>query len=182
VEDIALAAPLHDIGKVAIDHRVLRRRGPLSPEERVEMKLHTIRGAEILGGVESFRTACQIARHHHERFDGRGYPDGIAGDEIPLAARITAVADVFDALTTRRCYKQDWPVEDSMDYLWRQGARQFDLEVVAAFSNAEDQIRRVHEELKDAPRGSLLDYSQHTRSGHLEGRDPQDWKDSIQVS
>ena len=179
VEDIALAAPLHDIGKVAIDHRVLRRRGPLSPEERVEMKLHTIRGSEILGGVESFATAFQIARHHHERFDGRGYPDGLAGEEIPLAARITAVVDVFDALTTRRSYKQEWPLEDAMDYLWRQGARQFDLEVVSAFSSAEDRVREVYAELKDAPRGSLLDYAPRNSNEAKRGRS---WGDSIQVS
>ena len=123
------------------------------------MKLHAIRGAEILEGVESLGTACRIARHHHECFDGRGYPDGLVGEEIPLEARITAVADVFDALTTRRCYKQAWPIDDAVDYLWRQGAKQFDLAVVAAFSSVAEEMHEIHEELKDAARGSLVEHA-----------------------
>lgn len=178
VGQIALAAPLHDIGKVAIDQRILRRRGALTAEERVEMKQHTVLGAEILGEAESLVKAKQVAHYHHEAFDGSGYPDGLSGAAIPLEARITAVADVFDALTTRRCYKAAWPVEDGIDYLWRQGARQFDLEVVAAFSEAEEEVRSIHTELKDAAHGSLLEHAW----SHLRADDSLGLRDSVGIS
>ncbi len=109
------ACPLHDIGKVGIPDEVLQKPGKLTPEEFDVMKEHTTIGANILeqavvqmNGRGFLVMAMDIARSHHERWDGRGYPRGLAGIEIPLAARIVAVADVYDALTSERCYKEAW--------------------------------------------------------------------------
>ncbi|MGD0198402.1 MAG: HD domain-containing phosphohydrolase [Solirubrobacteraceae bacterium] len=135
VERLRLAAPLHDIGKIAIPDSILLKPGKLTAEEFEIIKSHTLIGARILGGSQSLllRTAAEIALSHHERWDGCGYPHGLAGDAIPLAGRIVAVADVFDALAHRRPYKQPWSIEEAVAEIHNQSKRHFDADVVEAF-------------------------------------------------
>jgi putative two-component system response regulator len=136
VELIRWAAPLHDIGKVGIPDAILLKPGRLSTAEFEEVKRHTTFGADILSGSRSpvLRLAETIALSHHERWDGRGYPAGVAGKDIPLPGRIVAVADVFDALTHSRPYKHAWPVPDAVREVLDQRERQFDPQVVDAFA------------------------------------------------
>ena len=137
-EDVRLlrsVAPLHDIGNVGIPDTVLLCSGKLAEDEFELMKTHTVIGAKILSGGRSrqLRMGEQIARSHHERWDGSGYPDGLAGKSIPRPARLVAVADVFDALTHRRRHKQPWPLDDAVAEIERQAGSHFDPEAVAAF-------------------------------------------------
>ncbi|HEU0102370.1 MAG TPA: HD domain-containing phosphohydrolase [Mycobacteriales bacterium] len=132
---IAEAAPLHDLGKVAIPDAILLKRGPLSEEEFGVVKTHAAVGAHILAGGQSelLRLAEQIAFTHHERWDGSGYPRGLAGVDIPQAGRVVAVVDVYDALTSRRPYKHAWPVERAVAEMRSQRGRHFDPEVLDVF-------------------------------------------------
>jgi putative two-component system response regulator len=136
VERIRLAAPLHDIGKLAIPDAILLKPGKLNAEEFTVIKTHTLIGARILGGSRSglLRAAAEIAVSHHEHWDGGGYPSAVAGDAIPLAGRLVAVADVFDALVHRRPYKQPWPVEEATAEILSQSGRHFDPAVVELFA------------------------------------------------
>jgi CHASE2 domain-containing sensor protein len=129
------ASLLHDVGKVGIPDRILGKPGPLDQAERALMQTHTAIGDEILAASSSalVQLAASIARSHHERWDGTGYPDGLRGEEIPLAARICAVCDVFDALTSRRPYKEPWSVEDALAEIRDQRGRHFDPRLVDAF-------------------------------------------------
>jgi putative two-component system response regulator len=133
---IGRAAPLHDVGKIGIRDAILLKPARLTPEEFEVLKTHTRIGAEILTGSHSplLRLAEWIALTHHERWDGGGYPTGLSGEEIPIAARIVAVADVFDALTHERPYKQAWTVEKAVSEILSQAGRQFDPAVVDGFS------------------------------------------------
>jgi putative two-component system response regulator len=130
------AAPLHDIGKVGIPRRILLKPGPLTAEERQIMMHHVEIGATILASARSpvLQLAAEITRTHHERWDGAGYPVGLAGEAIPLSGRITAVADVFDALTHKRPYKPAWSVDHALAEIVAQSGRQFDPRVVEAFT------------------------------------------------
>jgi PAS domain S-box-containing protein len=132
---IRLAAPLHDVGKIGIPDAILLKPGRLNEEEFEQMKRHTTIGAQMLSGGTSAQLALakEIAGTHHERWDGTGYPAGVAGEAIPIAGRIVAVADVFDALTHARPYKQPWSLGDTLVELDRQRGRQFDPEVIDAF-------------------------------------------------
>ncbi len=136
VELLGHAAPLHDIGKIGIPDAILLKPGRLTDEEFEVIKTHPRIGAEILTGSHSplLRLAERIALTHHERWDGSGYPGGFSGEEIPIAGRIVAVADVFDALTHERPYKQAWPVEKAVAEILGQAGRQFDPGVVDAFA------------------------------------------------
>jgi hypothetical protein len=129
------AAPLHDLGKIAIPDSILLKPGRLEPEEYEVVKTHAVLGARVLadGGSEVLGVAEQIARSHHERWDGDGYPDGVAGQRIPLVARLVGVADVFDVLVHERPYKEAWTVEDAAREIRSGAGTQFDPEVVAAF-------------------------------------------------
>jgi putative two-component system response regulator len=142
VELIRRAAPLHDLGKIGISDMILLKPGRLTDEEVAVMKTHTGIGAQILALSHSplLRLAERIALTHHERWDGRGYPAGLRGEEIPLAARIVAVADVFDALTHERPYKHAWPVDRALGEILSQAERQFDPTVVEAFSTLDHQM------------------------------------------
>jgi len=133
------AAPLHDIGKIGISDAILLKPGRLTAEERQEMERHTLIGADILSGSASsvLRMAEEIALTHHEHWDGCGYPQKLRGDRIPLLGRIVAVADVFDALTHSRPYKDAWTVDRAVAYICGESARQFDPEVVAAFETVD---------------------------------------------
>jgi putative two-component system response regulator len=132
---IEAAAPLHDIGKIAIPDSILLKPGPLTEDEWVIMKGHTTAGHSILAGsgVGMLDLAAEIALSHHERWDGKGYPHGLSGDAIPLAARIVAIVDVFDALSSERPYKRAWPRADVMAYLRDERGRHFDPEIADAF-------------------------------------------------
>jgi putative two-component system response regulator len=132
------AAALHDIGKIAVPDHILLKPGSLSIEERDEMRKHTMIGAGILGGSHfaTLQLAADIAMSHHERWDGKGYPRSLTGKQIPLAGRIVAVADVFDALTHDRPYKPAWSVERALYEIQCQAGTQFDPDVVQAFVEA----------------------------------------------
>jgi putative two-component system response regulator len=135
VELIRRAAPLHDVGKIAIPDSILLKPGKLTPEEYEQMKRHTTLGAKMLSGgrFPLLQRAEEIALTHHERWDGTGYML-LQGETIPLPGRIVAVADVFDALTNERPYKQAWPRNEAIQEIQRQSSRQFDARVVEAFS------------------------------------------------
>ncbi len=139
------AAPMHDIGKVGIADKVLLKPGRLTPEEFDVMKQHAMIGYELLSGSSSqlLQTGAEIARGHHEKYDGTGYPDGIKGDDIPIFSRIVAVADVFDALTSERPYKKAWELEVAVDFLKNGAGTHFDPACVQAFLNAWDDVGRV---------------------------------------
>jgi putative two-component system response regulator len=142
VELIRRAAPLHDLGKIGISDIILLKPGRLTDDEVAVMKTHTAIGAQILALSRSpvLRLAERIALTHHERWDGEGYPAGLRGEEIPLAGRIVAVADVFDALTHERPYKRAWPVDKALSEILSQAERQFDPAVVEAFSTLDHDM------------------------------------------
>ena len=134
-EDLLNAAPMHDVGKIGIPDAVLQKPGPLDAQEWATMRRHPEIGAEIIGEHPSgvLRLARSVALAHHEKWDGSGYPQGLAGEAIPLSARIVAIADVFDALTTRRPYKAPWPVHEAMDHITAQAGQHFDPALVPLF-------------------------------------------------
>jgi len=129
------AAPLHDLGKIAIPDSILLKPGRLSDEEYEVVKTHALLGARVLAGAESelLEVAERIVRHHHERWDGGGYPDSLEGEDIPVVARIAAVADVFDVLVHERPYKDSWSVEAAAEEIRKGAGTQFDPSVVEAF-------------------------------------------------
>jgi putative two-component system response regulator len=135
VEILRRAAPLHDIGKIGIRDAVLLKPGPLDDDERAHIETHSRIGSELLAGshVPILQAAQVIALHHHERWDGTGYPQGLRGIAIPLHARIVAVADGFDALTHQRPYKSAWPLEQALAEVQIQRERLFDPEIVDHF-------------------------------------------------
>jgi PAS domain S-box-containing protein len=135
VSVIRHAAPLHDIGKLGVSDTILLKRGVLTANERRQMKAHTTIGAKILAGSRSsvLRTAEEIALTHHERWDGHGYPSRLAAEQIPISGRLTAIADVFDALTHTRPYKEVWPLDDAVGEIVRLAGTYFDPQLVEAF-------------------------------------------------
>lgn len=152
VNEIMLASLLHDIGKVAIDQNILKKPGKLTEIEFESMKNHTTIAGEMLNRannvfLDNFKKdsylalARDIAYHHHEKWDGSGYPDGLMGEKIPLSGRIVAVADVYDALTSRRIYKEAWSHEDAVDEIKKGSGTHFDPEVVNSFLNVCDRFR-----------------------------------------
>jgi response regulator RpfG family c-di-GMP phosphodiesterase len=140
------AAPLHDVGKIGISDNILLKAGPLDPEERLQIEKHTLFGEAILSGSSSdlIKAASEIAAAHHERWDGTGYPRKLKGEEIPLAARIVAVADVFDALTSQRPYKRAWSLDDARNAIVAGKGTHFDPACVEAFLRNWDVIVGVH--------------------------------------
>jgi ribonuclease P protein subunit RPR2 len=130
---------LHDIGKVAIPDAILYKPGPLNDEERALMAQHPVIGSEIVRGIEFLSGAVAVVRHHHERWDGSGYPAGLAGEEIPLAARIFAVGDVLDALTTHRPYRPPSPMSVAREMITAGAGSQFDPAVVEVFNRIGDE-------------------------------------------
>ena len=144
-EDLLNAAAMHDVGKIGIPDAVLRKPGPLDAAEWDTMRRHPEIGAEIMGEHPSgvLQLAREIALAHHEKWDGSGYPRGLAGEAIPLSARIVAIADVFDALTTRRPYKEPWPVQDALDHIAAQAGKHFDPALVALFAPLLPQLLEV---------------------------------------
>jgi putative two-component system response regulator len=137
-EQVRLASPMQDIGSIAIPNRIFQKSGTLSHEEREIIKMHVLAGEEILAEQqgEVGAMARLIAKHHHERWDGSGYPEGLAGEAIPLVARIAAICDVFDALTTERPHKTAWPVEDAVHEIEKRAGSHFDPNIVPVFVGA----------------------------------------------
>ncbi|MEN3033367.1 MAG: HD domain-containing phosphohydrolase [Aquificaceae bacterium] len=150
-ENIQMAAPMHDIGKIGIPDAILLKKGKLDPEEWEVMKTHTIVGYDILKDSENelLQMAAKIALEHHERWDGTGYPYGKAGKDISIEARITTISDVFDALTSKRPYKEPWPVSKAVEYMKDLSGKQFDPEVLEVFLNSLDEILKIKEEYRD---------------------------------
>lgn len=147
-ENIFHASAMHDVGKVGIPDAILAKRGELTDEEWKMIKTHPEKGASILGGSETeiLRLSEAIAMYHHEKWNGEGYPAGLKGEEIPLAARIVAVADVFDALVQERPYKKAWPLEDALDLIQNESGRHFDPLVVEAFFECRKEIVHIQQE------------------------------------
>ena len=141
---------LHDVGKLSVPDAILKKAGPLSLAERDLMRQHTVRGEAMLANVTLLNGAgLSVVRSHHERWDGTGYPDGLAGIEIPVAARIFALVDAMDAMTTDRPYRRAQSWEHATDEILAQAAKQFDPRVVAAFAQREGRMRRISEELAE---------------------------------
>jgi HD-GYP domain-containing protein (c-di-GMP phosphodiesterase class II) len=132
-EEIVLASRVHDLGKIGISNDILLKQGPLTPEERKVMEEHPVIGASILVNYSAFKSSVDIVKHHHERWDGDGYPDGLRGDEIPLGARIIAVVDAFDSMIADRPYRRGMPVAQAVDRIKDAMGSQFDPKVCAAF-------------------------------------------------
>jgi len=134
-ETLLHAAPMHDVGKIGIPDSVLRKPGKLDPDEWAIMQQHAEIGAQIIGedGSELLAMAREVAQNHHEKWDGSGYPRGLKGEEIPVSARIVALADVFDALTSERPYKKAWSVDQACNLIREQSGQHFDPDLVEAF-------------------------------------------------
>ena len=157
VDNIYAASPLHDIGKVGVPDAILCKPGKLTDEEWVIMRTHPIVGAETLREVDLqhpgnafVKTGVEIAEAHHEKWNGTGYPFGLAGEEIPLVARILALGDVYDALTSKRCYKDAFTPEQACEIIINDRGEHFDPDVVDAFLATEDEFARIRSEFKDS--------------------------------
>ena len=170
VEAILYASPMHDVGKIGIPDHILLKPGKLDPEEWEIMQTHTTIGARILAGAESgfLRLAETIALTHHEKFDGSGYPRGLAGNKIPLAGRIVAISDVFDALVSKRPYKEAFEVERALDIIRQGRGSHFDPEVHDAFFEVLDQILEIKELYKDGEVSLLMKTRQELMAGGSE--------------
>jgi two-component system response regulator RpfG len=150
-ETIELAAPLHDIGKIGIPDQILLKKGKLDGMEWDTMRSHPLIGHEILKGSASkyVRMGALIALGHHEKHDGSGYPNGLVSDHIALCARIVAVADVYDALTSVRSYKKAWSSEEAFEYLRQQRGKHFDPQLVDAFIGVQGEVEQIQRELRN---------------------------------
>jgi len=150
-DEIEYAAPMHDIGKIGIQDDILLKPGKFDEDEWLKMQQHTLIGHSILSDSQSryIQTGSIIALNHHERFDGSGYPNGISGKDIPLVARIVAVADVYDALVSPRPYKKAWLEQEAQDYLHKNAGTQFDPICVEAFFERLDNIKSIHTNFSD---------------------------------
>lgn len=150
-ELLRFTSPMHDIGKIGVPDSILLKPGKLTDEEWQEMRRHTVYGAEILGDSQNsyIKSARIIALSHHEKWDGSGYPNGLKGDEIPLEGRIVALADVFDALSSKRCYKDAMPIEKVKEIIREGSGKHFDPGVVSAFFDGLNEIIKVYEEYKE---------------------------------
>ena len=153
VENVITSAPLHDVGKISVPDAILNKPGKLTDEEFAIMKRHTTAGGEILESLISsvpdsdyLYEACNLATYHHEKWNGKGYPVGLSGENIPLSARIMAVADVFDALVSNRSYKKGFPYEKALAIMHEDTGTHFDPQVMTAFFAAKDKILKVADE------------------------------------
>ena len=152
-ELLCRAAYMHDIGKIKVDDAILRKPGRFTEEEYAKMKAHAPAGGEIIRMTmkkiedrDYVDIACDVATHHHERWDGKGYPEGLSGEEIPLGARIMALADVFDALTSVRCYKEAMDVERAFSIIEEEAGKQFDPDLARVMLANKDVFRNQLEE------------------------------------
>lgn len=156
IEEIALASILHDVGKIAVPDAILNKPGRLTPEEFEVMKTHTVQGAALLGRIPqlrrhaSYRYARDIARHHHERWDGRGYPDGLRGDDISIWAQVVSLADVYDALSCKRVYKDAFPREQVLEMIRSGACGTFNPRLLDSFFSVEETLSKLYQKEKDA--------------------------------
>ena len=152
VRHIALASILHDVGKIAVPDAILNKPGRLTPEEYEIMKSHTVQGAALLERIPqlhehpAYRYALDIARHHHERWDGRGYPDGLKGDNISLPAQVVSLADVYDALSCRRVYKDAFPRPQVLEMIRDGACGVFNPKLLDCFFSVEEELSRMYRE------------------------------------
>ncbi|QOP42464.1 response regulator [Sulfurimonas sediminis] len=148
---IYYAAPLHDIGKIGIDDAILLKAGKLTPDEFQKMQAHSLIGANILHGKknEFLQAGEVIAASHHEKYNGKGYPKGLQGEEIPLYGRIVAVADVFDALTSKRPYKEAWSFEKALSLLKEEKEAHFDPKIVELFLENIEKVKTIYEQFQE---------------------------------
>jgi len=151
MRNLCLAAPMHDIGKISVPDVILQKPGKLTDEEFDIMKQHAARGGEIvkdtfghLGNEQYAMMAYQVARYHHEKWNGRGYPEGLQGEEIPLCARIMAIADVFDAVSEKRCYREAMPLDKCFEIIKEGSGRDFDPVLADIFLDIRDKVEEVH--------------------------------------
>ncbi|HEB97319.1 MAG TPA: response regulator [Sedimenticola thiotaurini] len=156
IDLIRRAAPLHDIGKIGVPDRILQKKGPLTEEEQAEMRNHVLYGERLLddaagylGETPFIHAARDIAGNHHERWDGSGYPRGRKGEEIPLSARLMALADVYDALTSRRCYKEPITHEDAVRMILQESGTHFDPQVVNSFERKQEKFLDIMNKHRD---------------------------------
>ncbi|MGO2233427.1 two-component system response regulator [Marinomonas sp. UCMA 3892] len=152
VNQIFQAAPMHDVGKIGISDAILLKPGKLTPEEWEKMKLHTVYGGEIFSEEDDpmLKLARSIALTHHEKWDGSGYPKGLKGEEIPLEGRIVAIADVLDALMSKRPYKEPWTLEKSLAYIEENSGSHFDPNLVPIIKNLQTQIVSIRQQFPDS--------------------------------
>jgi len=147
------AAQMHDVGKVYIDKNIISKPGKLTNEEFEEMQKHTVYGETIIGDSEYLKMSAEIARSHHEKYDGTGYPDGKKGDEIPIAARIVFLADIYDALRSQRTYKPEFSHGKTYEIITlgdgRVNPEHFDPRVLESFKRIHTDFERAYKELKD---------------------------------
>lgn len=167
-EIILYASPMHDVGKIGIPDAILLKPGKLTPQERAVMEQHPVIGAEILGGSDSviLQKSAVIALSHHEKFDGSGYPNGFKGQDIPLEGRIVALADVFDALTSRRVYKEAWSLDDVFALVAKARGQHFDPDVIDAFYAGHDEVMAIYERYQEpdlAPEAQQEDQTDTTK-------------------
>lgn len=146
IEILRYASPMHDIGKIGIPDNILQKPGKLTPEEWVIMKTHTQIGARMFQSSKSplLKAAADIAISHHEKYDGSGYPKGLKGEAIPLFGRIVALVDVFDAITSKRCYKEKSSFEEGFKYIRSLAGNHLDPKLVEVFGQIEPKIRHIH--------------------------------------
>jgi response regulator RpfG family c-di-GMP phosphodiesterase len=152
MQDVVRSAPLHDVGKIQVSDAILNKPGKLTEDEFEQMKKHTLAGQKILQqAIETMpeadylKEAMNLATYHHEKWNGKGYPYGLAGEDIPLSARVMAVADVFDALVSKRCYKEPFTFEKAISIIQEGSGNHFDPKVVEAFLASEEEVRAVAE-------------------------------------
>ncbi|MDD5655518.1 MAG: HD domain-containing protein [Candidatus Omnitrophica bacterium] len=151
IDNLRYASPMHDIGKIVIPDAILKKPGGLTPEEREVMKTHTTLGGDIFKNSKAplLRVARTISMTHHERFDGTGYPNGLRGADIPLFGRIVSVADVFDALTSKRPYKEAYGFDEAVELIKEGSGTQFDPAVVRAFLKRIEKIKQIWQATQD---------------------------------
>ncbi len=156
INDLVKAAPMHDIGKIGIPDAILRKPGRLTDEEYEQMKLHAAKGGDIiresfrnLGDEDYRKMAFEVARYHHEKWNGKGYPDGLKRKEIPLSARIMAVADVFDAISENRCYREAMSMDKCFEIIAQGSGQDFDPIIAEVFIEARPKVEAIHKELSE---------------------------------
>ena len=151
IDVISAASAMHDIGKVAIPDHILLKPGRLTPDEFELMKEHALRGCEIIDNAsaiqneEYYKYCYDICRHHHERYDGNGYPDGLVGDEISIAAQVVSLADVYDALLNKRCYKEAYPEQQVYEMILNGECGNFNPKIIQVFKTRRLELKKVYQ-------------------------------------